>query len=125
MKWAIRTLPFLISGALAIVDLSIFNESKFLFFLIQYNNIKITFLYKRCRIFLFFLTKNNNNEKYHDADITKPEDCPKVQYACPYCPQGQQCVYPNSGGCEGAGIPTCQAVKGCFGIVCLMRALPW
>jgi hypothetical protein len=50
--------------------------------------------------------------------------CPNYQLQCPDCPAGQMCVHPDSGGCEGAGIPICQATN-CHGVVCLIKRLPW
>ncbi|KAL9541629.1 hypothetical protein MBANPS3_009008 [Mucor bainieri] len=49
--------------------------------------------------------------------------CPNYQLRCPECPDGQACVYPDSGGCSGAGVPVCQAID-CHGIMCLTKRLP-
>lgn len=60
------------------------------------------------------------------ASLEEPASlvCPDYQLRCPECPEGQACVYPDSGGCSGAGIPICQAID-CHGIVCLTKRLPW
>ncbi|KAI8141386.1 hypothetical protein BJV82DRAFT_618992 [Fennellomyces sp. T-0311] len=53
----------------------------------------------------------------------RDEDCPNYQYKCPDCPEGSECIYPDSGGCPGAGMPVCRSYN-CNGVVCLIRALP-
>lgn len=56
--------------------------------------------------------------------IYKQDFCPIFQRKCPDCKKTETCIYPNSGGCEGAGIPVCKP-RNCHRVLCLARNIPW
>ncbi|KAI7854303.1 hypothetical protein BDC45DRAFT_569408 [Circinella umbellata] len=69
------------------------------------------------------VTQQQQDYNINNNKSNKKLDCPNYQYKCPDCPNGSKCVYPNSGGCEGAGIPVCQSQSQfCGNAVCLMKA---
>ncbi|KAG0166907.1 hypothetical protein DFQ30_006602 [Apophysomyces sp. BC1015] len=50
-------------------------------------------------------------------------ECPQTKLACPPCGD-DTCIYPNSGGCSGAGFPACKP-KHCEKLLCMTRRIEW
>lgn len=69
--------------------------------------------------------KSHLEKMTYTSIILSTVTCPDYQYKCPSCNNETEiCVFPNSGGCLGAGIPTCQSTQ-CQDIFCIIERQPW
>ncbi|KAG0187157.1 hypothetical protein DFQ28_006805 [Apophysomyces sp. BC1034] len=50
-------------------------------------------------------------------------ECPSTKIECGPCADGHECTWPNSGGCENAGIPVCKKIK--CDMYCLTKRIEW